>query len=294
MASIDLEYQPPIEWTRLLAFLAARAAPSVESAEGGGYARTVRVGGLSGVIRAARVDEADDGRSVVRLTVSDTLDPVLSEIVPQVRRLLDLDANPEAIESHLAAAGLAPRERLRRGLRVPGAFDPFELAIRAILGQQVSVKGASTLMSRFTAAFGEPIATDHPSLHHLAATPERVAGAGVPEIRAIGIPGARAATIQALAREMAAGRVVIGPNVDAPPVVMRELVRLPGIGPWTAEYIAMRAMHWADAFPASDLVLRRNAGASTPAQLIKAAEAWRPWRAYAAMQLWSGINEPAA
>jgi AraC family transcriptional regulator of adaptative response / DNA-3-methyladenine glycosylase II len=216
----------------------------------------------------------------------------MDRVVVRTRELFDLDADTTAIEAFLADAGLAPRGRLRPGLRVPGAFDSFELAVRAILGQQVSVAGASTLMSRFTAKFGESVATDHPTLDHLAATAERVADSTSDEIRSIGLPNARASTIHRLAREVATGRLVIEPGVDAT-AVMNQLTEIAGIGPWTSGYIAMRALRWSDAFPASDLVLRRNAGAATPRALLENAERWRPWRAYAAMQLWSGINDPA-
>jgi AraC family transcriptional regulator of adaptative response / DNA-3-methyladenine glycosylase II len=289
---VDLPYRPPIAWDRLLAFLAARAAPSVEAAGADGYARTVRVGPYAGVIRVARSTNARRGDSRLILVMSPSLAPVIDEVVARARDLFDLDADTTAIETQLAVAGLAPPERLRSGLRVPGAFDSFELAVRAILGQQVSVAGASTLMSRFTAKFGEPFATDHPTLNHLAATANRTADATVPDIRSIGLPVARATTIHRLAREVVEGRLRIEAGVDAM-AVMEQLTEIPGIGPWTSGYIAMRAMRWSDAFPASDLVLRRSAGAATPRALLESAERWRPWRAYAAMQLWSGINDLA-
>jgi AraC family transcriptional regulator of adaptative response / DNA-3-methyladenine glycosylase II len=203
-----------------------------------------------------------------------------------VRRLFDLDAEPGKIASHLASSGFGPIRGEARGLRVPGAADSFELAIRAILGQQVSVKGASTLMSRFTEAFGAAMETDHPQLTRLAATAERVAQATPSAIAKIGLPLARATTIHTLATHVADGSLVIEPEADVR-LLTRQLLDLPGVGPWTAEYIVMRAVHWPDAFPASDLVLRRSAGNLSPAKLLHAAEQWRPWRAYAAMHLWS-------
>ena len=197
---------------------------------------------------------------------------------------------PGAIPSCMLAAslpqcGFARRSSLHRGLRVPGAFDGFELAVRAILGQQVSVKGATTLMGRFAESFGEPVISGDARLSRLAATADRVADAGVARIRAIGLPTARAESIRLLARRVADGQLRIDPNADVRALV-RQLEEIPGVGAWTAEYVAMRALHWPDAFPASDLVLRRNAGHLTTAALRRAAEAWRPWRAYAAMQLW--------
>jgi AraC family transcriptional regulator, regulatory protein of adaptative response / DNA-3-methyladenine glycosylase II len=289
---VDLPYRAPIAWERLIAFLAARAAPSVEAADGDAYARTVCIDGHAGVIRVARSTNAGADAPALMLQMTPSLGPVADRVVTRTRQLFDLDADTNAIEAHLAAAELAPRERLRPGLRVPGAFDPFELAVRAVLGQQVSVAGASTLMSRFTAKFGEAIETGHASLTHLAATAERIANGTVEDIRSIGLPAVRAATIQRLACAVAQEKILIAPGAD-PSVVMEQLCEIPGIGPWTSGYIAMRALRWPDAFPASDLVLRRNAGAATPRELLQQAERWRPWRAYAAMQLWSGINDSA-
>ena len=278
---LTLSYRPPLAWDALLAFLSARAAPAVECVSGGVYARTMRVDGHVGVVRVSRPRPRAD--EPLQLEVSISLLPVLLPVVARVRRLFDLDAEPDAIATHLSKAGLTIRER---GLRVPGAADSFELAVRAILGQQVSVKGASTLMSRFMAAFGEPLVTDHALLTHLAATAERVAAASVMEIASLGMPRARATTIFELARRVASGELVIEAESDVR-VLSRQLLDVPGIGPWTAEYIIMRAVHWPDAFPASDLVLRRVAGVSA-AQLLRRAEEWRPWRAYAAMHLWRG------
>jgi AraC family transcriptional regulator of adaptative response / DNA-3-methyladenine glycosylase II len=219
------------------------------------------------------------------MEVDASLMPALMPLRARVRHLFDLLAEPAAIEAHLMGAGLGPLDRRLRGLRVPGAFDGFELALRAILGQQVSVKGATTLMGRLVALLGDPVVTSEPALTRLTPSAERVAGERVERIRAIGLPAARAATIHALASEVAAGHLRIEPEADVPSL-RRQLMELPGIGPWTAEYIVMRAVHWPDAFPASDLVLRRRTGMVSAAELIRAAEAWRPWRAYAAMRLW--------
>ncbi|MEO5818214.1 MAG: AlkA N-terminal domain-containing protein [Gemmatimonadaceae bacterium] len=291
---LALSYRPPLAWDALLAFLGARAAPAVESIQDGVYARTLSVGGHSGVIRVSRprAIKARDGvvssaaLPVIHLDVSTSLLPVLLAVSARVRRLFDLAAEPEKIASHLASAGFGPLRGEARGLRVPGTADGFELVIRAILGQQVSVKGASTLMSRLTETFGAPIETDHPQLTRLAPTPERIAQATPSAIATIGLPLARATTIHTLAARIADGSLVIEPEADIC-ALTRQLLDLPGIGPWTAEYIIMRAVHWPDAFPASDLVLRRSAGNLSPARLLRAADEWRPWRAYAAMHLWS-------
>ncbi|MEP7000673.1 MAG: AlkA N-terminal domain-containing protein [bacterium] len=278
---LTLAYRPPFAWDAMLRFLAARAAPAAEYVDEHEYARTLTVDGHSGVIRVTHLA----AQFALRLEVGASLLPVLLAVTARVRRLFDLDAEPETIAAHLSANGFGSISGDERGIRVPGAADSFELAIRAILGQQVSVKGASTLMSRLTETYGEPMQTDHPRLTRLAATAERLSKSTPAEIARIGIPMARAATIYALACEVAAERLAIEPDSDAR-FLTRQLLELPGIGPWTAEYIMMRAVHWPDAFPASDLVLRRAAGDLTPAQLVKAAEHWRPWRSYAAMHLW--------
>ena len=292
---LSIAYRPPLAWDALLAFLAARAAPSVEFVGQGIYARTLQIDGHAGVIRAMRPDAAKPRRGkttalpVLQLEVSESLLPVMLAVTARVRRLFDLDAEPERIATHLSSAGLGPLRGESRGIRVPGAIDTFELAMRAILGQQVSVKGASTLMSRLTDTFGEPVRTDHRMLTRLAATAERIAEATPSAIAAIGLPRSRAASIHTFARQVAGGELCIVPEADIGSLT-RQLLELPGIGPWTTEYILMRAVHWPDAFPASDLVLRRAAGDLTPAKLMREAERWRPWRAYAAMHLWRGLK----
>jgi AraC family transcriptional regulator of adaptative response / DNA-3-methyladenine glycosylase II len=207
----------------------------------------------------------------------------------RVRHLLDLDAEPGKIELHLNTSGFRRIAREHRGLRVPGAFDGFELALRAILGQQVSVKGATTLMGRLARTFGTPCQTPFPELTTLAPTAARIASARVEAIRDIGLPISRAATLHRIAVAVATGALRIDPDADVRRLVT-QLTDLSGIGPWTAEYIAMRAAHWPDAFPASDLVLRRAAGNLSTAALIRAAEPWRPWRSYAAMHLWANAH----
>ncbi len=278
---LNLSYRPPIAWDAMLGFLATRAAPATESVSDGTYARTLRIGEHMGVVRASH----DTRASVIRLEVGASLLPVLLAVTTRMRHVLDLDAEPARIAGHLSANGFGAIRGAARGLRVPGAADSFELAVRAILGQQVSVKGATTLMTRFTERFGAAIETDHPSLSRLPARAGDVALADVADIASLGMPAARAATILQVARAVAGGDLRIEPESDVRGLT-RRLLELPGVGPWTAEYIVMRAVHWPDAFPASDLVLRRAAGDLSAAQLIRAAESWRPWRAYAAMHLW--------
>ena len=284
---LTLAYRPPLAWNALLAFLSARATPGVERVENETWSRTVRVDGMTGVIRVSEParGSTEANHDVIVLEADAALAPALMALCARVKHLFDLVAEPNAIEAHLVRAGFGPISRAARGLRVPGAFDSFELAVRAILGQQVSVAGASTLMGRLTSAFGEALPESVEGFTHLAPTADRLAEAGAVAIRGIGLPMARAETIHELSQRVATGELSLSADADVKSL-MTSLTTIRGIGPWTAEYIAMRALHWPDAFPASDLVLRRAAGNLTTARLKRLAESWRPWRSYAAMHLW--------
>jgi AraC family transcriptional regulator, regulatory protein of adaptative response / DNA-3-methyladenine glycosylase II len=291
VVTLTLAYRPPLAWEALLAFLAARATPGVEAVEGEWYGRTLRVDGHAGVVfvdRAPRRGARGTARPVdaLRVRLSASLLPALMPLLARLRHLFDLDADPVAVEAHLARVGLAALVCRTPGLRVPGAVDGFDLALRAVLGQQVSVRAATTLAGRVAAAFGERLDTGHPALTHLAATAERVADATVPQLAALGLTQARAHSILTLARAVAAGALRLGPGEDVA-ATTRRLTALPGIGEWTAQYVAMRALRWPDAFPAADLALRRAWNGASPAELARAATPWRPWRAYAAVHLWA-------
>jgi len=275
--TVRLAFRPPLDWSGLLGFLAPRATPGVEAVAGGVYRRTIAVGDAVGTI-AVRA-RAGEPHLVMRVPR-----PRLPEVVERARRLFDLDADPVRIADHLARSPeLAPLVARRPGLRVPGAWDAFELAVRAVLGQQVTVRGATTLAGRLVRAFGKPLDRAEDGLTHLFPRPEALADA---DLASIGLPRARAATIRVLAR----GAVALDASRGLEDAVAR-LAAVPGIGAWTAHYIAMRAFGEPDAFPAADLGLRRalgnGAGPLAPARVAERAEAWRPWRAYAAMHLWS-------
>jgi len=226
---------------------------------------------------------ATAGTIVVRLSPS--LVPVLMPLLVRLRDLLDLDANPHVIADHLVRAGVAASTAAVAGVRIPGTLDPFALAVRAILGQQVSVKGATTLMGRLVERFGTPYAGANSRLTRVLPTAPALAALATRDIASLGMPAIRADAVLALSRAVAGGAIDLAPGGDVVRTI-RLLTTLPGIGDWTAHYIAMRALRWPDAFPANDLVLRRAAGNLTPAALLRRAEAWRPWRAYAAMHLW--------
>jgi len=216
-------------------------------------------------------------------------------LVARVRRLFDLDARPDLIARVLGRdPHLAPLVEARPGLRVPGAIDPFEASVRALLGQQVSVAAATTLAGRFAAAFGAPHAGGD-RLTRRFPTAREVAAAGPAAIARIGLPAARAAAVHALASAVARGAIRLDGARDLDPFVA-ELTALPGIGPWTAHYLAMRALHLPDAFPAADLGVRKALRASPssplppPRELEARAEAWRPFRAYAVLHLWTSLG----
>jgi len=281
----QLEYRPPFAWSRLLDYLRLRAVPGVEMADATHYRRTVALDGHSGWI-AVSPGKKDNALNV---EMSPSLTPVVGAVIARVKRLFDLGAVPDAVNALLSQDQLlAKTVRRIPGLRVAGAFDGFELAVRAILGQQVSVKSATTLAGRWAQAFGTPIATPYPELSRLTPTAERMAGVGADEIAALGIVGARARCLSVLAPAVLAKKVVLGfaTNVEEQ---IDAMLRLPGIGPWTAQYIAMRALHWPDAFPSGDLMLMRAANANQK-ELQKLAEAWRPWRAYATHYLWQSLG----
>ncbi len=276
----ELAYRPPFEWDLMLGFLARRATCGVEAVSGGRYARTVEIGEHRGWVSIERARN----KNALRVQVSAGLAPVLVLVLSRVKSLFDLAARPELIANHLGslAAG-AP------GLRVPGAFDGFELAVRAILGQQVSVKGAGTLSGRFAAALGEPIETPFDSLTHLTPTAERVASAKPEDIVSLGILASRGKTILALGEAVSNRVIVLDARADVERTIAG-LKELPGIGEWTAQYIAMRALSWPDAFPHTDLGVYRALGESSPKRVLEIAEAWRPWRSYAAMHLWNSLE----
>jgi AraC family transcriptional regulator of adaptative response / DNA-3-methyladenine glycosylase II len=292
---VRLPFRPPLDWDALLAFLAARAVPGVEAVGGGMYRRTVAVGG--GVARNGSASAAGDvgtiavsrgGPAHLCLRVALPTTRGLLAAVDRVRRVFDLAADPHAIGRQLRrSARLRPLIRARPGLRVPGAWDPFELAVRAVLGQQVTVRGATTLAGRLVEGWGRPIAGGEPGLTHLFPTPAALAGA---DVERIGLPRARAATIRALAAAVASGALVLDGAAGLDDAIAR-LAALPGVGPWTAHYVAMRALGEPDAFPAGDLGVRRalgnGRGPLTASAAERAAEAWRPWRAYAVFHLWN-------
>jgi len=296
-STVRLAYRPPLDVAALLAFFAKRQIHAVESVVTEGeqaLRRTVRLV-VGGQVYAGWLSARfDPGRPQVLLQTSDNLHPVLPLVIARVRALLDLDADPQAINAVLH--GAFPDGD---GLRVPGAFDGFELAVRAVLGQQITVAAARTLAQRLMERFGEPIETPWPALTRLFPSPAVLAGAAGDALGQLGIVRQRQAAIVALAQAVDSGRLALHGAADVA-ATTAALCELPGIGDWTAQYIAMRALRWPDAFPAGDVALHKALGVQGERRAAQAAaeasEAWRPWRSYAVIRAWTlgGTVAPSA
>ena len=293
---LRLGYRPPCDFAATLAFLRTRALPGIERVETDAYARAFELDGATGWLRVSRWPAGGDGGHALRLEVHGAPATALLQIVGGVRRMFDLDADPVAIAQVFAAdARLGPLVRARPGLRLPGGWDGFEIAVRAVLGQQVSVAAACTLAARLARRFGPPLppALAEHGFSHLFPSPAALADA---DLGGLGITTARAATVRCVARALRDGTVDFGVDRTLDAFVER-WTALPGIGPWTAHYIALRALGHPDAFPAGDLVLQRalpdDGTRLTAAALQAQAERWRPWRAYAVLHLWQAAAEAA-
>ena len=288
---VRLSYRPPFDWLAFLDFLSDRATPGVESVKEGVYRRTVRSCSDTGTIGVWQSEEPN----TLTLQIEGKFSRELLPMVERVRDLFDLRADPHKIESHLKQSKVLEALLDGRSVpRVPGAWDGFELAVRAILGQQVSVRGSTTVAGRLAVRYGEPATGDTAGLTVLFPVPESLAAA---EIENCGFPRARGRAITLLARAVCDGKLSLEPSAD-PETVRRELRSIPGIGQWTADYITMRALCQPDAFPAGDLGLRKAASTGdepiSARHLEKMSEEWRPWRAYAAMLLWNSLLQPVA
>ncbi len=288
--TLRLPARVPFDPAPLLAFLAARAIPGVERVADGAYARTFAIEDERGVL-VARPDTTG-----VTLELSAATPRALMPVAARLARVFDLDADVRAIAAHLRRDPVLHARVAPSGLRVPGAWEPFELAVRALLGQQVSVAGARTLAARVVARCGEPLPPGlvRDGLTHVFPAPARL---GEANLDALGITGARVRALQALGRDVASGALDLG-ALGALDDAVATLRARPGFGEWTAQYVAMRGLGEPDAFPAGDLGVRKalaRGGALPPERDVLAhAEAWRPWRAYAVLALWSTEPEPTA
>jgi len=285
--AILLPYRAPYDWPAMFAFLRARAIPGVETVSRDGYARTIEIAGVHGTVAVHPT-----AGNALRATIQFPQLSALPTIVARLRRVFDLAADPEVIGAHLAEDPvLATLVAARPGLRVAGAWDGFELAVRAVLGQQITVVAAVKLAAKLVAAYGKPLSgasQGSDGLTHVFPGPERLA---VDDLSSLGIVRMRAAALASLARAVVADPEIFGPKRSLDDAIL-ELRALAGIGEWTAQYIAMREMREPDAFPAADVGLMRamadrKGRRPSPRELLARAERWRPWRAYAAQHLWA-------
>ncbi len=286
-SSIRLPYRAPYDWSAMLAFLAARAIPGVEVVKDGRYHRALAIGEDRGVVTVERGEG-----SYLKVTLRFPKVRAWPAVLTRVRRVFDLAADPMVIEAHLSEdPDLAPLVAARPGLRAPGAWDGFELAVRAVLGQQITVVAARNLAGKLTAAHGEPLADEAANrlgITHFFPQAQRLAAM---DVATLPMPRARGQALANLAAAAAADPDLFGPKRSLEEAVST-LRALPGIGEWTAQYIAMRALREPDAFPSADIGLMRaletpDGVRPTPAELLARAERWRPWRAYAASHLWA-------
>ena len=283
--NFELTFRPPYDWPAISTFLGARAIVGVEMFERACYRRTVRVASAGKDYVGWVEIQLSPNKPALRVAVSASLARVLPPVLSRAKALMDLSCNPAEV-----AAALGRLASRRPGLRVPGAFDGFEVAVRAILGQQVTVAAARTVAGRFAAALGDAIETPFVALTTVFPTAARVADTPVSLIARFGMPTARAHTIVALARLVADGDLVLLPNTDIDATLDR-LRAIPGVGEWTAQYIAMRALAWPDAYPHTDLGVMRALGEKNARRVLEAGKAWRPWRAYAVMHLWNATTQ---
>ncbi|MGE0311976.1 MAG: DNA-3-methyladenine glycosylase [Lautropia sp.] len=286
-----LRHHAPYDWAAMLDFLAARAVQGMERVVDATYARTVSLDGVHGTLSVGQA-----GPDALRVTVRFPEPSALPRIAGRLRRLFDLDADPAPIAAHLSRdPRIAPLVARRPGLRVPGAWDGFELAMRAVLGQQVSVAAAVRLAARLLAAHGEPLAHPAAGLTHAFPSPAVIAAA---DLRWLGMPTSRAATLSAIAASVSSDPALLVGG-DGLVASIRRWRAIRGVGEWTAQYIALRQLREPDAFPAGDVALMRalaDADGRRPdaAALLAMAERWRPWRGYAAQHLWSDAGRRPA
>jgi len=254
--SLRLDYRPPLDLDAVFGFLRVRAMPGLERVSGSAYQRSIQLGAATGWLQV----EPHPKRNALVATVPRALGPQLLPLMASVRELFDLDARPDRIGECLGSDPTLSRYiAARPGLRVPGSISRFETAVRAVVGQQVSVAAATTLCGRIVRRFGAPVETPWPEIDRTFPEPSLLVAAGVDQLATIGMPRARANTLFELARAVAEGRLDLDGVVD-PEQALTELRRVPGIGPWTAQYIQMRVLHWSDAFPAGDLGVRKALG----------------------------------
>jgi 3-methyladenine DNA glycosylase/8-oxoguanine DNA glycosylase len=289
--TLTIGYRPPYLWDEILRFFAGRAIEGVEAVVDGQYRRTVRIGfGSEQKVGWLQVShKAKD--NALSVTISDSLTPALAQVLSRIKHMFDLHCDPSSVAETLNVMNEVTPNLFIEGIRVPGCFDPFEMATRAVLGQQVSVKAAGTFARRIASTFGIPIDTGTSELTHLFPAPETILELSGPiedQLGPLGVTGTRARTIRALAESLVSGHLRLDHSADPEEEVQR-LLEIKGIGKWTAGYIAMRAMGWPDVFLETDAGIKQALAPMTPKEALSLAKSWRPWRSYATISLWNTL-----
>jgi AraC family transcriptional regulator of adaptative response / DNA-3-methyladenine glycosylase II len=294
--TVSLGYRPPYDWDDVLAFLKPRAIPHVEIVADGAYERTLRLRSRGGKVCAGTIRVSNDAKSrALNAEMSEPLVPVMSQVISKVRQMFDLDCDPEIIEEKLE--GLKPYlpNGIVKGIRVPGCFDAFEMACRAIIGQQITVKAATTLIGRVAEACGGMIETGIEGLDRTFPDSREIAAMGGADGRGVtddfgklGVIASRSNAIYSLACALTEENGLRLDRAADPETEMERLKKIRGIGNWTAQYVAMRTMGWTDAFMETDAGIRKALPDMTDKERLKISEKWKPWRSYAMMELWRG------
>ena len=290
--TLALGYRPPYRFDEILKFLAGRAIPGVEVIKNGEYWRTVNLASADGAQLCGWICVGHKPqKNSLTVTISEALLPVLPQVLARVRHLFDLYCDPCTVHETLSSMNALHEGICVLGTRLPGCFDSFEMIVRAILGQQITVKAATTLTARFVAAYGKPLETDIPGLTHVFPTPKNIFATEEPfedKFGSLGIIATRARAICRLAQALEQNEIILDPCAQ-PEAEMKKLIEIPGIGSWTAQYIAMRAMGWTDAFLETDAAIKKALAPRTPKEMRELSESWRPWRSYAVMNLWNSL-----
>lgn len=285
--TVALGYRPPYRWQDLLNFLEKRAIAGVEKIQDQAYLRTVRLRDFEGKKYLGWIKVTPiEGENLLAVTLSESLLPVLPQVLSRVRQLFDLYCDPEIIYETLNQM-----ENFACGTRIPGCFDPFEMAVRAILGQQITVKAAGTLAARIVQQFGQPVQTPFAGLTHAFPAPQTFLNLEGPIEKALGQLGViatRSRTIECLATALSAGTIHFGFTGNAEGEI-EKLLAIPGIGRWTVHYLAMRALSWPDAFLETDAGIKKALAPLGQKEMLQLAENWRPWRSYATVSLWNSL-----